>query len=438
MSRLLGNGALDGTAGPGLRVLAAMLLAGLVLNFLVRLPATAEVRTIDFPGYHRSAQLVLEGRSEELYRSEVAPFTNLPIVSVLLAPLGRLEYADAWRVMWWLNLCCFAASFGLLLGAIARFFPPLSWPGALLASLIFLAFAPVMRRCLVLGQTTPLMLLAFTGFYWLCRSGWSRSAGALLGLVCLIKIPPILIVGLLALRRRTSLALTAVGVVTAGVLLSLLLFGTDLVGQYADRVLWDNLGRTHAAFNNQSLDGAFMRLLTDRGLTDWRTAVRPLPVGFAVGISAAAIAILLGWRGRRLVWPTRVPDDADPSRGSLELELALGSTLMLLVFPIVWIHYYLFLAVPMALLPFWWRHRGLPWSWPGVALLAVGIGLAAGPEVAANAHYREHQQERGFRLQQNQRVLGAVILTLALAAPLAELARREPNRGLGGDTQPID
>lgn len=430
MTSMPSGGAAAGTTELGLRVLAAMLLAGLVLNFLVRLPATYEVRKIDFPGYYRSGELLLEGRSQELYQSHVAPFTNLPIVSVLLAPLGMLEYAQAWRAMWWFNLTCFAASFGLLLWAIARFFPPLTWPGALLASLIFLAFAPVMRRCLVLGQTTPLMLLSFTGFYLLCRSGWPRTAGTILGLICLIKIPPILIVGLMALRRRTSVAITAVGVVAAGVALSVSVFGTDLVGQYVDRVLWNNLGRSHAAFNNQSLDGAFMRLLTDRGLTDWQTAARPFPVGLAVALSTAAIALLLAVRGHRLAWPTRAPDDADPSRGSLELELALGSALMLLVFPVVWIHYYLFLAVPMALLPFWWRRRGLPWSWPGVALLALGVGLASGPEVEGNALYRAHQRELGFRVGQNQRAFGAVLLVVAISAPLAELGRRE--RGATG------
>jgi hypothetical protein len=344
----------------------------------------------------------------------------------VLAPLGGLGYADAWRVLWWLELASFAATFALLLAGIARHLGPLSAPRALAAGAVFLCFAPLLRHCLDLGQTTPLAVLLLAGVWCLLRAGRPRTAGLVLGGLCLLKIPPLLLLPVFALRRRLAVCATALAVVAAGVLASWALFGSELLGQWAERVVVGNLGRAQAAFNNRGLDGAFMRLLTDRPLLDWDTVPRPPAVGAAVAGTALALLGLLWWRGgRALAWPRRPPDDADPRCGSLELELSLGVALMLLVFPIVWIHYYLFLAVPLTLLPFWWLQRGLPLRPAPLLLLALGTWLASGSDVPPNRHYGAHARDPVFRARQSAQTVGALLLVLGLSAPLAELARRE-------------
>ena len=406
--------------------LALALLVGLWAQLAWSLIETRRVQLSDFAAYYSAGQVILAGEPGQLYQSERKWFTNLPVVAVFVAPLAALEYEDAWSLFWWLQVASFGASFGLLLWGVRRHLPPLTAGGALLAGAVFVCFAPVLRRCLVQGQTTPMMLLWVTGVWLLCRAGRPRVAGLLLGLVCLIKIPPLIWVGLFALRRRLELAGVAVAVVAAGVLASWLIFGSDVLGQYAERVIWSNVGRSHAAFNNRSLDGAFNRMLTDRSLLDWDPRPRPLAGTLAVAGAGLGLAGLLAARGgRKLAWPREAPRDDDPRTGSIELELALGAALMVLAFPIVWVHYYLFLALPMALLPFWWRARKLPVPAVAVALLLLGTWLASGSEVPGNVEVRERVDELGYRLRHNAQPLGALLLVVGLSWPLAELAGRQ-------------
>jgi hypothetical protein len=136
---------------------------------------------------------------------------------------------------------------------------------------------------------------------------------------------------------------------------------------------------------------------------------------------------LLFRRAPGLLFPATPPDDRDPRTGSLELEIALGVSLMLLLFPVVWIHYYLFLAVPLTLLPFWWLARELPRPGWLIALLALGLWWASGAESHANAYYAAREGDWLFRLAQNRQPLGALLLVIGLSFPLAEVAKRNAN-----------
>ncbi len=412
-----------------LQIGAAVVVAALGIHFAARLPAVHGVRVNDFPAYWATGKMVVSGHPERIYSTQWKWYTNLPVVSLLLAPLGALEYDTAWELVWWLSVASFAAVFGLLLYALARYYPPLTPVQVAVVALVFFSFGPVMRRCLSLGQTTPLMLLLFAFVYLLARAGRDRWAGVLLGFICLIKIPPLLLLPLLALRRRFELAVVASAVVAVGVLASFAFFGTDLMSQYADRVIWDNFGRAHAAFNNQGLDGAWMRILSDRPLTDWVPVERPVALRWAVYGSVAALAGLLLAFGRKLLLPARVPPDADPVAGSLELELALGVALMCLVFPVVWVHYYLFLVVPLCLLPAWWQQRAFE-APPGVratvvALFVLGVALVGGQEVQENAWYAERDGSTWLRWTLNARPLGALFLVAAMLWPLGRIAERQ-------------
>jgi hypothetical protein len=407
-------------------VLSALLIAGLWIHLLVSLAPTTHMALSDFAGYYRAAAMVLSGAPEYLYRSEGKDFTNLPVVGLLVAPLALLDYRDAWRLFWWLQVSSFVAAFALVLWGARRFLPPLTLARAALASAIFVCFAPLLRRSLIQGQTTAMMVLLLAAVWLLCRARWNRTAGLLLGIVCAIKIPPMLLAGLFLLRRRLALALGALLVVAGAVVFSWLLFGAEILGQYAERVVWSNLGGSHAAFNNRSLEGSFLRLLTDRSLVDWSSAPRPWTVTLCLAGSFAGLTWLLLRRGGwTLLWPREIPRDDDPRTGSFELEFALGAALMVLVFPVVWIHYYLFLAVPLALLPFWWARAGLSWRSWSVALLAAGAWLASGTEVPGNIEVGARRGEALFRLAQSAQPLGALLLVVGLSTPLAEMARRQ-------------
>jgi hypothetical protein len=416
-----------GPARLGVRLASAGVIAALWLHFALSLPAVHEVRTNDFPAYWAAGRTLLAGQPERLYSTDWKWFTNMPVVAVLCVPIAMLEYETAWEVLWWTSVASFVATFALLLFALRRHFPPLDLERIALATLIFFAFAPVMRRCLTLGQTTPLLVLALCAVYLLVRAGWERSAGLLLGLICVIKIPPMLLLPLLLVRRRFAVAVPAIAVVAAGFALSWLVFGGELMHQYADRVIWENFGRVHAAFNNQSIDGALMRVLSERGLADWVPVPRPtVERVLAFGV-LGLLATLLFARGRELLLPAEKPRDDDARSGSLELELGLGMALMVLVFPIVWIHYYLFLVVPLVLLPFWWiaRGSGLGNTWVVAILFGLGTWLAGGADAHENAWYAVRNGEDLLRWQLNRQPLGALLLIASFAIPLREIARRQ-------------
>ncbi len=408
--------------------LAFLILTLLAFCLLITLPETRHVRLNDFPAYYGAGKVVAEGHPELLYGSQFKWFTNLPITSLLFTPLSLLRYDAAWRLFWWLQVVSYFATCALVLACIRRYFAPLSPAKVVLAALVFASFAPVLRRCLVLGQTTPMLVLLFALIYWLIRAGWLRVAGSLLGLLCLIKIPPMLLLPLLLARRRFAVAGPAFGVLIGGILLSWLIFGTELHAQYADRVIWDNFGRSEAAFNNQSLDGAFMRAFTERGLADWTTIPRPASVAWGGALCALALFALLAWTGSRLLFPASPPRDDAHDTGSLELEIALGVSLMVLLFPVVWIHYYLFLMVPLGVLPAWWNARSLPAPIPVGVVLILGTFLASGFQSLENADYAARESETAFRWLQNRQPIGALLLVIGLAFPWLQIARRTPPR----------
>ena len=216
---------------------------------------------------------------------------------------------------------------------------------------------------------------------------------------------------------------SAVAVLVAGVLASLALFGAELNLQYLDRVIWTNAGKGLAAFNNQSMLGTLLRAFTDRSLTDWSLETPPVAVAMAYRIAVPMILGVMLWRGRRQVWPRH-----EPAFGTLVAELGLGIALMLWIFPIVWIHYFQFLVVPVTLLPWWWQHERLPSDRTTILLLALGVLLSAGGAVHGGAYYTLHDGDIAFRLAQSYRTAGALLLTCGFARTL-EMGSSEMGSG---------
>jgi len=399
--------------------LAAVTLS--VGRFLVVLPLTYPPRPdVDFPSYHEAGRRLLAGEIDRLYDDDFKEFQNLPLVTVALAPLGALPYDVAWHAMWWLNLAAILGALAVLLAAVRAFLPPLDARRAMLAAAVYFAFAPIMHRSLLLGQTTPLMVLLLAVSYALASRGRSWLAGGLLGAIGLVKIPPLALAGVFLVRRRLAIVAAASAVIAAGVLLSLALFGAELNAAYFEKVIVTNAGKGLAAFNNQSLLGSLLRLLTDRGLTDWRLEPPPPAVSIAYRVAVTALLGAILWSCRRLVWPRA----GRPNPGTLEAELGLGIGLMLLVFPIAWLHYFQFLVVPATVLPWWWTRERMPRDRIALALLVSGLVLAAGGAVRGGPYYASHDSESWFRIAQCYRTLGALLLTSGYARALALHAAR--------------
>jgi len=199
-------------------VLACVVSVG---RFVAILPLTYPPRTdVDFPAYHEGGRLLIEGEIDGLYSEEFKEFQNLPVVTVLLAPLGALDYDRAWRLLWWINVASIVAAGGLLVASLRRFLGPLGADGLLLAVALYFWFAPIMHRSLVLGQTTPIMVVLLALFYALARARHTWLSSVVLGAICLVKIPPVALLGVFLARRRLRLVAGAVGVVVLGLAIS--------------------------------------------------------------------------------------------------------------------------------------------------------------------------------------------------------------------------
>lgn len=95
------------------------------------------------------------------------------------------------------------------------------------------------------------------------------------------------------------------------------------------------------AFNVQSVDGFLGRLLTDGSLHSWL----PIEVGWNFKVIRLVSILLLVGMTVWICWRADLP-------GSLEeenLEFSIFLCLALIISPISWTHYYLFLLLPLSL-----------------------------------------------------------------------------------------
>jgi hypothetical protein len=183
----------------------------------------------------------------------------------------------------------------------------------------------------------------------------------LLGLACLIKIyPGVLLLFLLCRRRwRATGSVLATGI--AGLLLTVLLVGADDVLRYFTQVTSEAAGYTAFALINISLNGVFGRLFTDG---PWISPLVTAPrlASILTLLSTFGLLALLAFRLWRAP-ATRAEDD----RG-----FALACLAMLLISPITWQHVFPILVMPFGLLlqELWGRpnRRRI-----GLALLALAL-----------------------------------------------------------------
>jgi hypothetical protein len=366
-------------------------------------------RINDFPAYYEAGRVVLEGRPGDLYSKLSVVFTNLPALSLLFTPLALFEYDTAWHILWWSSIASFVATL-LLLAVSVRTRKPSDGASAFLPALIFLAYAPIMHRCLVLGQTTPLAVMLLAICVFLLLRGHNIGAGLALGALCALKIPPLLLLGVFAARRRWATVATAVAVLILTVSASWLWLGTEGMSQYAERVFGANTRGGLAAFNNQSLDGLWMRTFSDAGLTNWTPSPRPYATTIATSLSLLVIAIGVLLTGWKFFFSAPAIGRSASDTNTVELEVGLGAALMVLVLPVTWTHYFLLLSVPFALLPIWWQRNNLPGIRLATGVLLTGVLLTTWPHVHENSYYAARETLGSLRLILAGRTVGALLL----------------------------
>lgn len=302
----------------------------IVLLFATKVALTlverADAPVSDLLSYFDGAQRLRAGvplyRPDfNLMRDGAYQFIYPPLLAFLLLPM------PTYQIAWWcwagFSIGCWLVALSLLLRELSgdiRQKVSVVWLPVLLAALI--NFPPVLAH-LFWGQLQLLLLLVLVGS-WLClRRERDVAAGVLLGLAIALKIfPALLLVPLLAQRRWRCIATAALTALGA-LLLSFAAVGWDQGWYYLTTVLPDvNRALGQYSPGNNSITSMLRNAIGDGSVADGLSLVIRVVIVSAVAFGA---------------WQLR--DNAARA-------CALGITMLLLVPPVIWEHYFVLAYLP--------------------------------------------------------------------------------------------
>jgi Glycosyltransferase family 87 len=303
--------------------------------------------------------------------ASMLPYNAHPPASVLLAlPFAGLRYRDA-HFAWNLTmLLLFAATVALIVRGLRLPFHV----GSLLPTIVLVLYCFPLDHQIAQGQLNLVLLFLITLCWTFDRNDWPWLAGMTLGLAAGLKLFPAFLF-LYFLMRANWIALVAGGIGFVSIsAAALLLFGQDAFSDYF-RVVLPSLEHYRSSWSNLSLTGFWLRTCNP-GHGERVIPLAHSPLGAWVGMcsTTALVTLLVAWGCRGLRKRT------DP-----DWAFALGLVGMLLVSPITWNHYFLFLCLPFALI---WRDSTswqrwvfrllliLMWIPPGIYHL-IGMGKTA-------------------------------------------------------------
>jgi hypothetical protein len=220
---------------------------------------------------------------------------------------------------------------------------------------------------IALGQWSMLIVAGVLGCWALLRRRRDTAAGVLLGIACLIKLFPGMIVLYLLLRRRWRAAGAACATMAVGGLLTLAIVGVDDMLEYVRRVAPLDAIEFAPAPINHSLTAVFHRLFGDGA---WVVALIPAPwvIPILVALSGLGLAGLLAYQ----VWRT------PPTQRGHNTTFALACIAMLLASPITWQHIFPILICPLGLLLLEQRER---FDGRRLALALVALAILSIPDI---------------------------------------------------------
>jgi hypothetical protein len=330
------------------------------LVWLVALAAAASLvystkirrEMVDFGVYRIAAGRALA--AAPLYRDEDGhyKFKYLPAFAIAMAPFARVEKSTA-KVVW------FAVSVALLIAFVrwsVRALPERRRSVRVVGWLTVVLMAKFYAHELTLGQTNILLGALVVAALMAVQTGRPLVAGALFGLAVFVKPYALVVLPWLACSCGIAPALVTSGVVLAGLLLPVSVYGwtgnLDLLSAWY-RTVTDSTASTLVGADNVSLAAMWAKWLGPG------TGATMLAAASGVGVLALAAAV---WLKRRAVTSPEY------------LELALLMLLVPLLSPQGW-DYVLLLATPATVcLVDRWTDLSTAWRALAAASLAV-MGL---------------------------------------------------------------
>lgn len=311
----------------------------LCLGFAV----TGFVRTLmdksDFTGLHLAARtLVRTGDFSQA--GEVERY--MPVMQVLLAPLGWLPLWAAAALWQALNLAALAALPARLCG--------LSGVSLENQRAAWLAASPFILDNLLLGQSGPvLLLLVIQALVW-TRRGLAMRGGVLLGLAGMFKVIPAVFFAVpLLRRRRVGVLVGGLGIVALTMGVTVLVVGPGgTARQFREWFVesqaqspWEQVRHGHSLrYNNQGVGVTLARTLADPPVPHAKGAVRwpVLPLHTIWTIYGVFVFVMLAAWLACIVRAGRLEDDL-----AWGTSAGLTALVMLAVSPLVWTHYFIWL-----------------------------------------------------------------------------------------------
>lgn len=328
-----------------------------------------------------------------------------PPAAVLAAlPFAPLDYRTAHFAWNGVTFLLFVIGIGLAVRELAG--GSALW--AVVPVLAVLVWAEPVRATLAYGQLN-FLLAALLLFGWVAdRRGYQALAGVFVGLAAGVKLFPgfMLVYFLFAGRWRAVVAMAVAAAAVNG--LALVLFGVSAFETYIRDVM-PALADFQRAWRNLSINGFVLKLLDPHPAQAGPEVMRSPQAARAV-VAAAALGItgVVAWSG----W--RAGRTADPDRG-----WAVAVVGMLLVSPIAWTHYFVILAVPLAVLAARLPTGPLRWvGWAVVLGMCLPDVLYWAVSVSAE-HRRAKPADHHIPLSPTECLTGVAVpfyLTLALFA----------------------
>jgi hypothetical protein len=345
----------------------------------------------------------------------------LPAYVWIFRPLADLDLASAARTWLGVNALLSLSSVWLLWRARPLLLADRYLAVWRLAWFAFLGmtFQPMLSN-LWLGQVTGLIFACFCLSYWLWRRGHPFGAGLVLGLIVPLKFYPILFVLYAVWRGKWRVVLGALVSSVAIVAASVLTAGWAGTLEYFQAVWIEARFGAAPAYNNQSIAGFLLHSFTQGDVFNWLGMSLPPWLAALRWTMALALVGVTLWAMRRRPTDTPDPDSAE------DLDLALVILVMLLVSPITWYHYYMWLLLPIVVL---FDHlllsrklivRHIVW-------LVVGYGLVVVEGIVVIRPFAEQalQESWWLRIMLSQSFFGAVVLTILTLRYRLAAGRRE-------------
>ena len=310
-----------------------------------------------YPAGHAIVQDVsrLYDRPPGCDEGAVCGFVNIPLIALIFAPLSMLKLGQAQAAFAIFSLLCIGASlYGLIVLTAAT-----GWRRWALATL-FVMNGPLLYSFRE-GNLTHVALFLIVLACICFERDQDIWVGVLVACAAAIKLPLGLLIIYFLLKGRLRIV-AGVGLAVFAILgASVLWAGWEShITWYRESVLPFS-SKSLAAFNVQSIDGFLLRLPPDASLYSWTPVhvesglrlVRTLLIGSLLLVSGL---ILKGGASGDV-------------RSNFYLDLSIVLCLALIISPISWTHYYLFLLVPFSV---YWGGK-----FPIQPSMKVSVGMAA-------------------------------------------------------------